>query len=84
LDNSVDLWLKVYKIPDDSSTDIGMYSMWGIYTGKGKLLYYKCKNLACETTLEVNFPRYDKVLGREHEGVSEGWKCPLCLAKIEA
>ena len=84
MDNSKGVWIEVYRIPDNSAADKGMYSMWGVYAGNGKLLPYKCKNLACQVTLEVNFPRYEKVLDKMHEGVKEGWKCPLCLAKIEA
>lgn len=78
------LWLGVYRIPDDSSVGKStLYSMWGIYTGKGKPLKYKCTNLACQVVLEANFPRYDRILNKTYGNKQPGWRCPCCAIKIE-
>ena len=85
MDNITDLWVEVYKIPDNSAAENSMYSMWGEYYGNGKLFKYKCTNLGCQVILEVNFPRYDKVLDimhTEESPLEKRWRCPLCVNAI--
>ena len=86
MDRLENLWLRVYKIPDNSASDKAMYSMWGEYMGNGKLFKYKCTHLGCRVVLEVNFPRYDKILDKVHSEdapLEASWRCPLCTSSIK-
>ena len=84
--DSVTVSIEVYKIPDNSAAEKSMYSMWCEYQGNGELFRYKCTNLGCQVVLEVNFPRYDKVLDITHTEeapLEKKWRCPLCVHPIE-
>ena len=68
-----------YDIPDSTSPDGARPSMWGISKGGGEKYNIICKN--CGSTMNVEFPRYDKILNRYNdiEHVLGGKvRCPSC------
>ena len=67
-------------IPDDSSPDGCAPSMWGSYKGEGEQHIFFCKD--CFKYIEVDFPRWDKILSKMRyatEVLENVFKCPSCI-----
>ena len=77
------IFLNEFNIPDDSSHDGVVPSMWGSYLGDGKLYKFYC--VSCFTYIIVRFPRWDKILSKTCQSkdvVSGLYRCPCCIKNV--
>ena len=75
----------VLVIPDMSSPDGASPSMWGIFKGKDDVNPVRFRCIYCNMTIEVRFPRYDRMLNKFHDETAplNGWKSPCCIKRVE-
>ena len=75
----------IFSIPDNSGRqdgDICRHSMWGIYSGNGRVHRFYC--CFCQMIITVNFPRWTRTLDKMHNAeyvITAKWACPGCCKR---